>query len=598
MNGLTQSGSSTAIYNAINSANNEFISNPRLDSSKIMIVLTDGYDNASTVTANSVIQTAMTNDIVIYTIGIGTYNSPPLNDGDIDTVVLTNIAESTGGIFYHTTDFSQLESLFNRLRIDVDLYKDSDGDGLSDYHEKKIAAGLLRLGSLARFKNFSSLNYMNPDSDGDGLKDGEELQIRSQFINGQPVYYCYMYSNPCLADSDGDGLLDFEDPEPLVKNNYIVRDINNKCVGVADKFYQAVGIVNKHGNIQGDYIKTKEGNIVYTKDNNLYGYNGATFSTTFSADPDPWCESGNNRHIIGTDGIFYAHTVLLTDKFYNKNNVLSHETAEANIGTMAYVYKERLKGYNKITATFDLAGTKFKDVDDLDKSGFGFNKFLYVQRNGGNSLMEAGFRMTWRSAWYDEAPYFCAYVNVNGENLYKYYEALNDNAFKLFGKRNAKTGEITFDENPQLGATILISDVGDVTLIHHINGIDKEKKLIEINSKIAGDVKTNWANAIGDQQADYCYCVSDCWAPYKPGTDEIGSNIKQYCYDLESGSYIRNIKITEAKVLDTYGGKEAVSFLTTTDNHSKAKFQPSPQVRHLATSTYDAFSLVATIDGL
>jgi hypothetical protein len=207
---LNQNGGSTAIYNAIHAANNEFIANSRPDSTKVMIVLTDGVNNVNTsgITATSVAQNAAANNIVIYTIGIGS----------VSAGILTTIAETTGGAYYSGSNFTQLAGIFDRLIDDTDLYRDSDNDGISDYHEKKIAAGELRLGTGAPMLNFSSLNYLNPDSDGDGLLDGEELKILSQYVNGLPVYYCFMYSNPCLRDSDFDGIDDDVDDNPIGNN--------------------------------------------------------------------------------------------------------------------------------------------------------------------------------------------------------------------------------------------------------------------------------------------------------------------------------------------------------------------------------------------
>lgn len=209
ISGLPRYAGNTAIYNGIKAANDEFIANSSSDVSKVMIVLTDGQDNVSTVTPDSIIQTACDNSIIIYTVGVGSVN----------TEVLKNIANSTGGAYYSASDFSQLVGIFDRLQEDIDLYKDSDNDGISDYHEKKIAAGELKLGNGAPVMYYSSLNYLNPDSDADGILDGEELKIDNQYIQGIYVYYCYLSSVPCMEDSDLDSLLDNEDPTPLVKHD-------------------------------------------------------------------------------------------------------------------------------------------------------------------------------------------------------------------------------------------------------------------------------------------------------------------------------------------------------------------------------------------
>ena len=100
-----------------------------------------------------------------------------------------------------------LENIFDRVISEADLYKDSDNDGLSDYHEKKIAAGQLMIGSGEAMNNFTSLSYLNPDSDGDGIVDGDEIDIRK--LSSGDNYYCYLHSNPCMIDTDADSYPDY-----------------------------------------------------------------------------------------------------------------------------------------------------------------------------------------------------------------------------------------------------------------------------------------------------------------------------------------------------------------------------------------------------
>ncbi|MEK3885295.1 hypothetical protein [Paenibacillus sp. PL2-23] len=52
--------------------------------------------------------------------------------------MLKNIAEATGGKYYHATTASDLSGIFEQTSSEtVDLTRDTDGDGLSDYHEKR-----------------------------------------------------------------------------------------------------------------------------------------------------------------------------------------------------------------------------------------------------------------------------------------------------------------------------------------------------------------------------------------------------------------------------------------------------------------------------
>jgi hypothetical protein len=192
-------GGQTALYNAVNVANNHFMSNSRTDAKKIMIVLTDGINNVSGSTLVSVTQGAVNNGVTIYTIGLGS---------QLDLSALNYLAETTGGSYYHAASASLLYDVFDRLKEEMDLVRDTDNDGISDYHEEKIASGELKMGTGAPLNGFESLDFKNPDSDGDGLKDGEEIRVLLQTVSNKDVYYIYMYSNPCMIDSDGDGLLD------------------------------------------------------------------------------------------------------------------------------------------------------------------------------------------------------------------------------------------------------------------------------------------------------------------------------------------------------------------------------------------------------
>jgi exopolysaccharide biosynthesis protein/Mg-chelatase subunit ChlD len=218
--GIRQSGGSTAIYDALRDAVREIVNNPSSDASKIIVLLTDGQNNAGSTTATDAKNLAIAEKVVVYTIGIGSVNA----------LVLRDIAVSTGGEYYGASNFAELAKLFNQLETDIDLYKDTDEDGISDYHEKQIALGNLRSGSGAPLPNYQIMDYTNPDSDGDGLFDGQEMAIRNQIekINGVDVmvYYAYMFSNPCVADTDGDGWIDSIDPEPLRPN---VQTVTNSA---------------------------------------------------------------------------------------------------------------------------------------------------------------------------------------------------------------------------------------------------------------------------------------------------------------------------------------------------------------------------------
>lgn len=154
---------------------------------KFIIMLTDGEGSYN----HNLTQQAINQGVKIYTIGLGS---------SIDVDLLKNIAEATGGKYYHASSASDLSGVFDQTSGEtLDLTKDTDGDGISDYHEKRGV----------RFNTgWIYTDYNNSDTDGDGLKDGEELHYK----NG----YFEMRTDPTKKDSDNDGINDKTDPEPMV----------------------------------------------------------------------------------------------------------------------------------------------------------------------------------------------------------------------------------------------------------------------------------------------------------------------------------------------------------------------------------------------
>lgn len=187
----------TAIKDASVMSVNEFVENGRDGVLKLLVLLTDGVSNADStgLSYQEIAELALDNGIIIYTIGVGA----------VDKSGLETLAKNTGGQYYQISDFSSIYSVFDRFILDSDVYLDSDNDGLSDYYEKKIASGILRLGSGAVVYRHSLLNFQNEDSDNDNLLDGEELYISKV----EDRIYCEVESWPTVADSDGDTLSDY-----------------------------------------------------------------------------------------------------------------------------------------------------------------------------------------------------------------------------------------------------------------------------------------------------------------------------------------------------------------------------------------------------
>lgn len=94
--------------------------------SKVIILLTDGQNNAGEIDPVTAADLALTYDIRIYTIGAGTRGTAPypIQDPifgqryqnvqvDIDEEMLTSVAELTGGEYFRATDTEELERIYD-----------------------------------------------------------------------------------------------------------------------------------------------------------------------------------------------------------------------------------------------------------------------------------------------------------------------------------------------------------------------------------------------------------------------------------------------------------------------------------------------------
>lgn len=96
--------------------------------SKVIILLTDGQNNAGEIDPVTAADLALTYGIRIYTIGAGTRGTAPYPVQDpifgrryqnvqvnIDEEMLTKVAEVTGGRYYRATDSDELLSIYNEI---------------------------------------------------------------------------------------------------------------------------------------------------------------------------------------------------------------------------------------------------------------------------------------------------------------------------------------------------------------------------------------------------------------------------------------------------------------------------------------------------
>ncbi|MEX2603489.1 MAG: VWA domain-containing protein [Gracilimonas sp.] len=96
--------------------------------SKVIILLTDGQNNAGEIDPVTAADLAVTYDIKIYTIGAGTRGTAPYPIQDpifgrryqnievnIDEEMLNSVAELTGGKYFRATDSEQLENIYDEI---------------------------------------------------------------------------------------------------------------------------------------------------------------------------------------------------------------------------------------------------------------------------------------------------------------------------------------------------------------------------------------------------------------------------------------------------------------------------------------------------
>jgi Ca-activated chloride channel family protein len=96
--------------------------------SKVVVLLTDGQNNAGMVDPTTAARVAASLGIKVYTIGVGTRGRAPIPvddpvfgrrlisvEVDIDEITLRKIAELTGGEYFRATDRRELREIYHRI---------------------------------------------------------------------------------------------------------------------------------------------------------------------------------------------------------------------------------------------------------------------------------------------------------------------------------------------------------------------------------------------------------------------------------------------------------------------------------------------------
>jgi len=118
-------GETTAIGTAIAIAVKRLGSSPA--KSKVVVLLTDGRNNAGTLTPDFAAQIAKSMGVKVYTIGVGTYDKAPFvvdspfgkrvvyEAVDLDDKQLTDIANATGAAYFRGVDADHLKAIYAEI---------------------------------------------------------------------------------------------------------------------------------------------------------------------------------------------------------------------------------------------------------------------------------------------------------------------------------------------------------------------------------------------------------------------------------------------------------------------------------------------------
>ncbi|MEN8236847.1 MAG: VWA domain-containing protein [Pseudomonadota bacterium] len=147
-------GPATAIGDAIGLAVRSLRERP--DGSRVIILLTDGEDTASTIPPLQAAKLAQEYDIHIYTIGVGKNGPVPYPTGTggivmanipIDEALLKQIAKTTGGAYFRATNANALQRIYDKInkleKTDAEVREYLIRDPL--YHYPLAVAALLLL---------------------------------------------------------------------------------------------------------------------------------------------------------------------------------------------------------------------------------------------------------------------------------------------------------------------------------------------------------------------------------------------------------------------------------------------------------------------
>jgi len=155
--GLTMQGHATAIGSAMATSINRLRSKNSAAESRIVILITDGENNAGDVDPNTAIEMAKAIGIRFYTIGVGKVRGRGAvnsllgaffagNGAQIDEKLLKKVSSQTGGEYFRATDERTLIEIFKKIsKLEKSKLSSGDFNKRSEYYYFFLFPGLLLL---------------------------------------------------------------------------------------------------------------------------------------------------------------------------------------------------------------------------------------------------------------------------------------------------------------------------------------------------------------------------------------------------------------------------------------------------------------------
>ena len=149
---------STAIGSAIATCVNRLRDQP--SKSKIIVLLTDGMNNAGKVSPQTAAEAARAMGVKVYTIAAGSQGEAPvpvkdqlgnrqvvMAKVDVDEETLKKIAEETGGKFFRATDTDSLQNIYASIdRMEKTTYQAKKFESYHELFALAVVPGMLLLG--------------------------------------------------------------------------------------------------------------------------------------------------------------------------------------------------------------------------------------------------------------------------------------------------------------------------------------------------------------------------------------------------------------------------------------------------------------------